>query len=676
MLNNDPLKIINDLLLSLLTETLQKLKLKGEAKVQETTAKDTPSDLCTPVFQLAKLNNKNPIELAKEIAKNLQKNEIINRAFAEGGFVNYELNRGSCGKIILEKILSNENFYFSDFYKNKKIIVEHTSANPRGPLHIGNLRGSIIGDSYANILRTVGANVKTHYYVDDLGQQIPVLAIGYELLKKHNKIKTRLKIDIFLGRIYGIMYTFYDIQKLKQELLKYNITFGKSDYWLELNDKSVLESSKSKQKIPSEKYQEFLKKFDFILKIQTNIHKRFTKLYGLLKSIIEKEKIDLPFAVLDLNHRYMSKEKDAVRIIKSTCEDVIRGHIEELKLMGITHDVFDWEAELQWSGQVSIVLENLKKNNFLIIDNKAHIFDSNKAADLNGAIEYLKLKKTYEVPKAILINSNGDSLYLLRDIAYAIKKVDYYKSDKVFNVIGKDQELPQCQLNLALRALGRSDAANKMQHINYELISLKGSTTKMSARRLQLITPLELFEKTKEAVLNSFIKERNYTEDEKQEIARVVAIGAVKYSVIAIGLTKKLVFDPEEVVSLNNNTSAFIQYAYARSQNILLKTDFKWDVSKNSAFNRMLEDEEWTLLLNLAKFPQIIQSVVEQIKPELICNYLFELANSFNKFYDNCRVLDAPTKELIFTRLAITYCAGLVLSRGLKLLAIESPKKM
>ena len=676
-MKTNPEEEITLILEQILIDLLKNLKLKGIATVQEVSKKSGFGDYCTPTFQIASQNKKNPIELAELIAENFPKNDFIAEVFAEGGFVNYTLNRSEVSKLILTTILNDTNFHLNQSYKGEKIIVEHTSANPNGPIHIGNFRGSIIGDVYAKILKACGADVYTNFYVDDLGHQVPVCAIGYDLYKRYNKVISSDKIDHFLGRIYGITHTMYDIQKLKAELIEtYQFNLGKDKNWI--NKKELIELKKffEVKAIPEKEREEYTKRLDFLFNIQNDIYKRFKELYDKLKESIEKEQIDLPKIVPDLNRRYMVKEDEAFDIIRGTCKDALKGQTEELAILGIYHDHYDWEADLQWSGQVDEVLETLEKEGYIIKEELAKIFDANKAANLKGAREYLNLKAKYEVPKGILITSTGDTLYLLRDIAYSLKKVDFYKADKVFNVIGKPQELAQIQLNLATRALGREDVANKMWHLNYEYMELRGALTSMSARRLQYITPLELYNKTKDAVYENFLKERDYPEKEKEEIAKKITVGAIKYSIIAVGLMRKLIFDPQEVISLSNNTSAFIQYAYARSQNILAKTDFKWDSKKNSALEALKEEEEWSLVLSLAKLPQIVVNAADQIKPELICNYLFEVANLFNKFYDNHRVLDASTKELVTARLALTYCVGLVLANGLDLLGIESPNRM
>ncbi|NHJ33549.1 MAG: arginine--tRNA ligase [Asgard group archaeon] len=374
----DPDAIIIDALQSNLDNVIKKLGLTGKARVQEITKKAAFGDLCTPVFQLAKANKKNPNELAKEIAGIFPKDDIVSEITSEGGFVNYTLKRGHYSKVVLSAILSNEKFFKSDNYKGQKIIIEHTSANPNGPIHIGNFRGSIIGDSYARILKMVGATVRTHFYVDDLGHQVPVCVIGYNLLKKNKLVSSKIKIDHFLGQVYGITHTMYDIQKLKQELKsKYKISLGKDPYWLQKKEAELLKT----KEIPKEDLKEYQKQFDFLLSVQTDVYKRFKELYDNIKKCLEKEQVDLPKAVPELNRKYQDQEKETVKLVRSTCEDAISGHIEELGLLGIEFDKFDWEADYQWSGKVFEALEILEKKGFIIKDGKARVFESNKAAN-------------------------------------------------------------------------------------------------------------------------------------------------------------------------------------------------------------------------------------------------------------------------------------------------------
>lgn len=676
---SDPEVIVIDELQKNLQKTLEKLQISGNLSIEETSPqKASLGDYSAPVFPLAKRNKRNPVELAQELASNFPQTNLISETSATNGFVNFKLNRSYYIQFILSSIMENDSFGQNESYKGQKILVEHTSANPNGPIHIGNFRGSVIGDTYAKVLKASGAEVITNFYVDDLGKQIPIMVIGYELVKKYGEVPKDVKIDYFLGRIYGITHTMFDIQQFKQELFEnFDVELGKDPYWLTEEYLDSLMTKEKKGVLPKKKFEQFQKKFQFLFDLQSDIFNRYKELYSFLKKYLTKEQIDLPAMVADLNRRYMQQETEVVEKIREACKTNLEGQKEELTLLNISHDYYDWESDLQWSGKVEEVQQILEKKSFLIKDGKARLFNANKAADLPGAREYLNLKSSYEVPNGILVNSEGESLYLLRDIPYSLKKVDQYQADRVFNVIGKGQELTQLQLNLALRALGRTDAANKLWHLNYEFIELKGAKASMSGRRLRYVTPLDIFQKTKAAVLENFLKERDYPLEEKEEIAKIVAIGAIKYAIIAIGLTKKLLFDPLEVISLTNNTSPFIQYAYARSQNILAKSDaFNWNPAMKKSLATLNAEEEWLLIRALAKLPGIIKKAAREIRPEVLCNYLFQVANLFNKFYEVHRVLDAPTEELIQARLVLTLATGRVIHNALKLLGITSPSRM
>ncbi|MBD3192475.1 MAG: arginine--tRNA ligase [Candidatus Heimdallarchaeota archaeon] len=676
---SDPEAIVINKIQKTLQKTLKKLNIPGKLSLEETSPKKASlGDYSAPVFPLAKQNQRNPIELAKEIVSDFPEIDLVSNISATNGFINFKLNRAYYAQFVLSSIMENENFGENDRYKGQKILVEHTSANPNGPIHIGNFRGSVIGDTFAKILQVSGAEVFTNFYVDDLGRQIPIMVIGYELVKKYGEVPKDIKIDYFLGRIYGITHTMFDIQQFKQELFEnFNLELGEDPYWLTQEYLGSIKKKFQAGTISEEKFNQFQKKFQFLFDLQSNISSRYHDLYSFLKKHLAQEELDLPARVAELNRQYMHQETQAVEKIREACEDNLEGQKEELALLNIYHDHYDWESDLQWSGEVEEAQQLLEEKSFIIKDGKARLFDANKAADLPGAREYLDLKSSYEVPNAILVNSEGESLYLLRDIPYSLKKVDDYQADRVFNVIGKGQELTQLQLNLALRALGRSDAANKLWHLNYEFIELKGTKASMSGRRLRYVTPLDIFQKTKAAVLENFLKERDYPSKEKEEIAKIVAIGAIKYAITAIGLTKKLLFDPVEVISLTNNTSPFIQYAYARSQNILAKTDvLKWTDELKASLTSLTTEEEWSLIRSLAKLPSMIKKAAKEIRPEIICTYLFQVATLFNKFYEVHRVLDAPTEELVQSRLVLTSATGRVLQNALKILGITSPARM
>ena len=169
----------------------------SEIKVEEPPNADLGDLASTVSFQLAKQLKKPPMEITKDILNVIELPEVFRSVEMKGPYINFFINYDNFSKLVLDSI--DENYgQLED--KNKKIILEHTSANPNGPLHIGHVRNAIIGDSLARILRSAGYNVETQYYVNDMGRQIGIIAWG--LLNFDFKIEEKEKVDHEIGKIY------------------------------------------------------------------------------------------------------------------------------------------------------------------------------------------------------------------------------------------------------------------------------------------------------------------------------------------------------------------------------------------------------------------------------------------------------------------------------------------
>jgi len=169
----------------------------SEIKVEEPPNADLGDLASTVSFQLAKQLKKPPMEITKEILNVIEVPEVFKSVEMKGPYINFFINYDNFSKLVLDSIDEN---YGQLEEKNKKIILEHTSANPNGPLHIGHIRNSIIGDSLARILRSAGYNVETQYYVNDMGRQIAIIAWG--ISNFDFKIEEKEKIDHKIGKIY------------------------------------------------------------------------------------------------------------------------------------------------------------------------------------------------------------------------------------------------------------------------------------------------------------------------------------------------------------------------------------------------------------------------------------------------------------------------------------------
>jgi arginyl-tRNA synthetase len=172
-------------------------EIPDEIKVEEPPNPDMGDLASTVAFQLAKLEKRPPVEIAKDILNVIEVSPLFKSVEMKGPYINFFINYDNFSKLVLKSI--NENYGKLE-PKNEKIILEHTSANPNGPLHIGHIRNSVIGDSLARVLKSAGYDVETQYYVNDMGRQIAIIAWG--LLNFDYKIEENEKVDHEIGKIY------------------------------------------------------------------------------------------------------------------------------------------------------------------------------------------------------------------------------------------------------------------------------------------------------------------------------------------------------------------------------------------------------------------------------------------------------------------------------------------
>ena len=166
---------------SLIQNALSELKYKSELKLE--TPPENMGDFAFPCFQLAPIAKKSPNDIAKKLSQRIKKDKWVEKVEANGGYVNFFLNNEIIKKSTFESILEKKDTYGYLEKKNEKVIVEHTSANPNGPLHVGRARNPIIGDTFVRIFKAAGYNVESQFYLDDMGKQVAILAWGVSNLK-------------------------------------------------------------------------------------------------------------------------------------------------------------------------------------------------------------------------------------------------------------------------------------------------------------------------------------------------------------------------------------------------------------------------------------------------------------------------------------------------------------
>ena len=377
--------------------------------------------------------------------------------------------------------------------------------------------------------------------------------------------------------------------------------------------------------------------FNDLLNIYIEINKRI------------EENPELEKNVLDL----LNKLEKGDKAIKNKFEKIVgicvKGQAGILSELGIKYDFFDYESKYLWSKKTDETLKRLEKTGKLFID---------------GFNRWVMDQKGYElgmkVPVLVLTRGDGTSLYPLRDIAYNLDKLS--KGDNIV-VLGEDQKLYQEQIAAVLKEL----ELKTPRVVHYSFVLLQDS--KMSTRKGNIVL-LEDFMKEALKKASEELRKRYNKVDLKS--AKVIAYGAIKYGILRVSPEKNVVFDWQQALSFEGETSPYIQYAYARVSSILKKHK---KVSLKADSSLLKEKEEVELIKLLSNFPDAIAKATNELRPHLIASYLYSLAQKFNEYYHIHQILKADPK-IRDARILLISAVRQVVKNGLNLLGINVLEKM
>ncbi len=521
---------------------------------------DLGSPLC---FDLAPKLRKPPISIAKELVEelDLSKSTLITSVKAVNGYVNFFLDYKRFSKELLTDVLSKGDEFGRGDNKGE-IILEHTSANPDGPLHIGHGRNSIIGDCLARILRFSGYKVETQFYVNDMGKQLAHVVLGLRKLKLDESIKR----DHAIATVYG-------------------------------------------------------------------------KIHEMLE-----ENPELEEEVSDLMQAYEAGDDQVVSEFTSTAELCLEGIRQSLDRMAVKHDDYVWESRFVRDLSVQKIVEKLEKTRYA----------------KKEEVLFLDLQEFGIEKELVLKRKDGTYLYTTRDLAY-----HKWKSEKgqVIDVWGADHKLVAQQMRAVLKILGEEEP----EFVIYEFITLPEGS--MSTRRGVYISVDDLLDESVKRAFTEVEKRRpDATQDEKNRIAELVGVGAIRFNIARVSAEKGMVFRWEEALDFERQGAPFLQYAHARACRILEKAGDRSDFEVHE-----LSDNEKKLVLTIAKFPSVVKIASDARKPSIIAGYALALADAFNRFYKFEPVL--KSKEVNF-RLGLVDSTRIILRNSLALLGIEAPNKM
>lgn len=270
----------------------------------------------------------------------------------------------------------------------------------------------------------------------------------------------------------------------------------------------------------------------------------------------------------------------------------------------------------------------------------------------------------------LIQKSDGTSLYATRDLATIQHRIETWDPELILYVVGGEQKLYFRQVFQAAEMMG---FGARCVHVPFGLIRLpKG---RMSTRKGRVIF---LEDVLKEAIsrAEAILEDRDLADDEKQEIARIVGIGAVKYADLGQTRTKDVLFDWDKMLNMQGDSAPYLQYAYVRIRSILRRAPEELQNAGLADAALLEEPQEAALIASLARFPETVRAAGAQHFPHLIANYLITLARDFSTFYKHVPVLKADTKERAASRLHLCRLTAQVLEAGLGLLGIECPERM
>ncbi len=586
---------------------------------------------CNIAFLLAKLLKKNPIDIAKIISEEYQKSPgkfVKQSASHPSGYVNFFANYTELNNATISAS-SGKNYGTINIGKNSRVVVEHTSVNPNKALHIGHVRNIIIGDAVARILKKAQYDVRILNYVDDSGLQVADIIVGF----KHGGFSPEppkdQKFDHYCGDIVYVKTT--------------------------------------------EKYETDPK----LAAYRTEV----------LKQLEEGTSETAKFAN-DITRRVLAEQL-------KTCWR-----------LGVTYDCLNFESQIVRSNLWNIVFEKMKD---------MQLVDLEKEGKNTGC---WVIKSENDEEDKVLVRSSGIATYIAKDIPYAAWKLGiledpfYYTKyakqsddkilwetvleknsnskldftgDKVITVIDSRQSRLQKIITKLMSSFKSQEGT--YVHLGYESVMLSAETAKtlnvdtggkhvqMSGRKGIYVNAdfvLDILRvKTYEEA-----KKRNSELDEPKlaEIAEQVAVGALRYAMIKQDLDKIITFDMTESLSLEGDTGPYIQYAHARAARILEKAETKpkFDVS----FDNLTTEHEINLIKTMGKFDIQVEDAAKNLSPKIIARYCYDLAVSFNGFYEHVKVLTAENKDLINARLCLVYSFKETLAKALDIIGIASPDRM
>jgi arginyl-tRNA synthetase len=622
-------------------------------------------DLAFPLaFDLAKRlkqatgQKHNPREIASRIAERLQDIEGVSRVEVAGaGYINVYLDRAS---YIFEAVASPSQFAP---LLGGKIIVEHTSVNPNKAAHIGHLRNAVLGDTIARILRATGETVEIQNYIDNTGVQVADVVVGFRHIERKSIEEIEAisdRFDYCCWDLYARVGGFYEEDKsrlsLRAEIL----------HEIERGEGEIYEMA------------------DYISTRILRCHLETMSRAGIVYDALPRES--------DVLHLHIWER--AFELLKE------RGGVEferEGKLAGC------WvmrspEAEEKEESEHEADKVIVRSNGTVTYTGKDIAFHLWKLGQLNLDF-YYKPFHTYSDGHRAWITTSDQSE---NDPSHP----PFGKATAYFNVIDVGQSYPQHYVKLGVMAVDHDEKVERSAHLAYEKVVLSPAAAEqlgqhiseedrqrgvvsMSGRKGLGVKADDLIDELERSAFTEVAsRHADIAEEEQRDIAHRIAIGALRYYLLKYSRNSIISFDFKEALAWTGETGVYIQNAVVRATSIFRKlAEAGIDSSADQLNNFSREeigallgdkdgDELWSLAYLANRLPDTVRSAVLQLEPSLIAKWAFQLAQSFNVFYEKYRIKSESNPARRALLVALAFIARRQLTSALDLLGIEAPERM
>ena len=599
---------------------------------------------CNVAFLLSKHLKKPPTKIATELAEairpRLQRSYILS-ADPAGGYINFRANYARLSQATLSHVLSNpENYGYPNSGQDMHIVIEHTSINPNKALHVGHMRNVIIGDTLYRIMRATNHRTTVLNYIDDSGVQIADIVVGFKFAGFPVAPPTKnQKFDHYCG---------------DEVYVKINEIYEK--------DPQVAEKR------------------------------------NLVLKEIEEGKSEIARFAMDITLR------------------VLQEQLKTCWRMKAHYDLLNFETHIVGSKLWSKAFELLKSNGIAKYETEGK----------NKGCWVIEGKEKEEEDK-VLVRSDGTATYIAKDIPYAAWKLGlvedpfYYQEytkqwdgstlyattladgsnsksigkkfnggQRVITIIDSRQSRLQRIISQVLSKIGVG-GSHKYFHLSYEAVTLSSDTAKefgidIGDRQFMHMSGRKGIYVNADYVLDALhtkaykeVKTRNpdFSDQQLNNIADEISISAIRYNMIKQDLDKIITFDIKESLSLEGDTGPYLQYAYARSQRILEKSEQSIIAGKTDfAFDRLTNESEIALIKEIAKLDLAVENAAKSLSPKSLARYAYNLAMTFNLFYEKVPVLREQDNEVRMARLGLVKAFGIALKNTLEVLGITALDRM